>query len=271
MEQLRAAHRLPALLAPVPNLSGGRVQRLLAPGQGADGLLDVTQPPFRADNSGATDTTAALQRAIWYARAHYLVVYLPAGRYLVSDTLLGLQTERLDAIDGTNGYWQQARYVPVALVGSTGNRTARSTIVLAPGTFTNASSPQPVVWLWMQNHQGGSQPNANCNQKLESVDIVIGANNPGAMGVRVRGAQGTVVRDVTIYAGDGLVGLSGGSGSGGAHFDVTVIGGRFGADLTQTQPGPVLTGITLVNQTCSALVMAGLQTLTAVGLDITVG
>ena len=77
-----------------------------------------------------------------------------------------------------------------------------------------------------------------------------------------------VVQDVTIFAGDGLVGLSGGSGSGGSHYGVRVVGGKYGVDFTTAQPGPVISGFTLENQTCSALVYAGLQALTAVGLTV---
>ena len=117
-------------------------------------------------------------------------------------------------------------------------------------------------------YDGTSQPNANCNQIFQGVDIRISDGNPGAIGIRARGAQMMVVQDVTVFAGDGLVGLSGGSGSGGSHYGVSVVGGKYGIDFTTAQPGPVATGFTLVNQTCSALVYAGLQTLTAVGLRI---
>jgi hypothetical protein len=43
-------------------------------------LIDVTQAPYYADNTGATDTRAAIQAAI-NAATSGMVVYLPAGRY----------------------------------------------------------------------------------------------------------------------------------------------------------------------------------------------
>jgi hypothetical protein len=46
-------------------------------------LIDVTKAPFNADNSGATDTRAAIQAAIDSAVAQD-VVYLPAGTYRVN-------------------------------------------------------------------------------------------------------------------------------------------------------------------------------------------
>jgi hypothetical protein len=282
--QRRHGH-LRALLAPIPNLNGGAtgspflgagiagsLEKLLS--ISALGYLDATLPPFSADPTGATDSTVGLQAAIHYARRNYLSLYLPSGEYLVSQTLVAKQTERLDAVDGTNGYWQQARYVPNRIVGSSrattraGKVYRKAVLVLAPNTFTDVTKPAPVVWMWMQNSEQKSQPNANCNQIFMNVDIRISMGNPGAMGIRARGAQMMVVQDVTIVVGDGLLGLSGGSGSGGSHYGVTVVGGRYGIDYTTAQPGPVITGFTLVNQTCSALVYAGLQTLTAVGLRI---
>lgn len=280
-ESLLSHGRMPAVLAPISNLNGFTSPYL---GQShpvsftARGYLDPTKPPFSADPSGREDATGALRAAVEYARRNYLTLWLPSGEYLVSDTITCKETERLDAIDGTHDHWQQARYVPTRWVGTTAPGSAKPVLVLAENTFTNRSEPRPVVWFWMQNgangtspppYSGGhSQPNANCNQVFQGIDIRISSGNPGAIGIRARGAQMMVVQDVTVFAGDGLIGLSGGAGSGGSHYGVTVIGGRYGVDYTTAQPGPVITGFTLVNQSCSALVYAGLQTLTAVGLRI---
>ncbi len=43
-------------------------------------LIDVTQAPYRADKTGATDAQPAIQKAITDAREKD-VVYLPAGTY----------------------------------------------------------------------------------------------------------------------------------------------------------------------------------------------
>jgi dienelactone hydrolase len=50
--------------------------------------IDVTAPPYRADNTGATDASAAILAAI-RAAASNEVVYLPAGRYRVDKPILG--------------------------------------------------------------------------------------------------------------------------------------------------------------------------------------
>ena len=56
------------------------------------GLLDVTQPPYSADNTGKSDVTAVLQRAVSDGYAQQAAVYFPSGRYLVSDTITVLQS-----------------------------------------------------------------------------------------------------------------------------------------------------------------------------------
>ncbi len=64
-------------------------------------VTDVTQPPYNADNTGATDTTRALQQAIdAVGRAGGGVVYLPAGTYRIApqdadNFALGIRDDRV--------------------------------------------------------------------------------------------------------------------------------------------------------------------------------
>jgi hypothetical protein len=51
------------------------------------GILDVTQPPFNADPTGQRDATVPLQRAVDIAFRFNLVVFLPLGDYMLTDTL----------------------------------------------------------------------------------------------------------------------------------------------------------------------------------------
>ncbi|MGI9502390.1 MAG: glycosyl hydrolase family 28-related protein, partial [Geminicoccaceae bacterium] len=55
------------------------------------GYLDVTKPPYNADNSGRSDVTQALQEAIHDAYRYNLVTWFPKGTYLVSDQLSMIQ------------------------------------------------------------------------------------------------------------------------------------------------------------------------------------
>ncbi len=50
------------------------------------GLLDVTAAPYRADSTGTTDATSAIQNAVDDARDDGLVCIFPEGTYLISDT-----------------------------------------------------------------------------------------------------------------------------------------------------------------------------------------
>jgi Pectate lyase superfamily protein len=51
-------------------------------------MIDVTTPPYNADKTGATDSTAAIQSAINEASATGDTVFLPPGQYLAGDLLV---------------------------------------------------------------------------------------------------------------------------------------------------------------------------------------
>jgi hypothetical protein len=234
------------------------------------GFVDVTAPPFGADPSGARDCTTALQRAIEFARDRQMVCFFPPGTYTVSDTLRC--TELL--YRRTNGALVGSRFFACVLVGSRAG-AERPRLVLAPRSpgFGDSATPKFVVHFWARDPDAPEEdkPGVNMNQMLVGLDIVIGAGNAGAIGVRHRGAQGSGVQDCTIDATQGLAGVQGSCASGGHHAGVTVIGGRIGLDFrNDDRPGPLISGVTLTGQTESAIVFSGRQTLTAVGLKITV-
>lgn len=108
------------------------------------------------------------------------------------------------------------------------------------------------------------------NQVLSGVDIEIGSGNPKAIGAYGRAAQGTSIQDVTVRCADCAVGIQGGAGSGGSHINVRVEGGKLGLDLSMSQPSPTVTGVTLVNQTVTAISYGtpGRQTLSLTGAHI---
>ena len=147
------------------------------------GIVNVTAPPFSVDPSGTTDVTLTLQRAIDAAKAANLALFLPAGRYLVSDTLA------CDQINWAGGDGQinivPDRFRAHVILGSVAALPARPTIVLAPRTpgFGNASSPKSV----MRIHNPGNE-NINMNQVIRGVDFEVGAGNPGAIAL-VRSAS----------------------------------------------------------------------------------
>ena len=252
------------------------------------GIVNVAMPPFSADPSGQKDATQALQSAIEYGRAHRLTIYVPLGKYKVSDTI--------NCTEHAHG-----RFQPIVIVGQKA-RTFRYGQIQAPNRpefflpentpgFMDATKPKYIVHFWEDNSlpakgkQGLKKSNdtgseeynldseirtsVNFNQVIQGINVVVGDGNHGAIGIRFRGAQGSAVEDCLVDLGkDGLIGVVGACGSGGSHAGVTVLGGKYGLDFRMAQPAPTITGATLINQSCSSLLYAGLQTLTAVGIKI---
>jgi hypothetical protein len=234
------------------------------------GFVDVTADPFSADPQGKRDSTEQLQRAIVFARDHQMVCFFPPGEYKVLDTL-NCEQYRPFRRDGRR---KGTRDYPCVLVGS-GRAATRPRIVLAPRAagFSDPNKPKYVIHFWSpgtgtETPVDQPQPNISMNQMLIGIDVIIGPGNHGAVGIRHRAAQGSGVQDCTIDATHGYCGLEGGAGSGGSHANVTVIGGRIGIDMRQTQPAPTLTGCTLIGQTETALICSSRQALCAVGLRV---
>lgn len=246
----------------------------------AYGVLDVTIPPYCADNTGQTDVTGVLQQAIVDARDAQLLCYLPAGRYLVSDTL-----EAISGVvewdhwpyDGHADPWvaEASFYYPCVLMGSRGKD--RAVIVLAdnaPG-FGDASNPKPVIYFWARSMQSFGprdpnvpQSNINFNQKIMSLDIDLGRKNPGAIGIDHRGAEGASVEDIRIYATGAFAGIRNAPGSGGAMHHIEVHGGRHGLYLSGSQPSPLVSDVKLSGQTETSIFCRTRGPLTIVGAEI---
>ncbi len=234
------------------------------------GLVDVTKPPFNADPMGQEDSTQALQHAIDFARQHFMVTYLPTGTYKVSDTLSCAQSLVVRTSDNMLNDPER----PCVMQGSRqGN--ARPKIYLAPNStgFDNPGSPKYVVHYWARGYNAtpqDPQPNISFNQMFVNIDIEVGENNPGAIGIRHRAAQGSAIQESTIDVTHGFAGVDAAAGSGGSHSAITVIGGQYGLYLLESQPAPTITGMTLTGQTVNAILYGGRQALTAVGIKIEV-
>lgn len=216
--------------------------RLPPPRHSTLGILNATA--LGVDSSGTTDTTAALQAAIVAAYDAQLALFLPPGRYLVSDTIWANQSNYGSSLPVN---LRPARWRTNVILGS---MTDRPTIVLAPQTpgFDNASSPRNVLKL----HNTGRE-NDHMNQLLRSVNFEIGAGNPGAVGVFLHGAQGSSVQDVSVYMEDALAGFGGGGGAGASHLNIAAFGGQYGVLFAESEPGPVIAGGRFENQSVSAV------------------
>eukprot|EP01050_Picozoa_sp_SAG11_P021729 SAG11_NODE_3931_length_2143_cov_2.298924_1_plen_246_part_10 len=95
------------------------------------GLLNVTAPPLSIDSSGTTDVSAELQAAITLAHRLSLVVYLPLGIYLVSDTLTAYDPDPFSVV--SNNTWA-CRFSPNVMVGQRARRGASSAAACRAGT-----------------------------------------------------------------------------------------------------------------------------------------
>jgi hypothetical protein len=149
------------------------------------GILNATRD-CGVDASGATDTTAALQRCIDEAYARNVALFLPPGRYLVSDGLAANQSGGgADAVNIVH-----CRFRPHTLVGSTRGQR-RPTIVLRAGSpgFGNASAPKNVLKI-----SNPSSEDINMNQAIRGIDFEVQPGNPGAIALFFHGAQGGVIQ-----------------------------------------------------------------------------
>ncbi|MFC1504313.1 glycosyl hydrolase family 28-related protein [Spirochaetota bacterium] len=247
------------------------------------GFLDVTAKPFMADPTGKKDSTKSIQEAINFARDHYMVAFFPAGTYKISDTIICHQVYALRG----NGKISVDKNCPVVLVGSSKDRSKRAKLYLASRSkgFDDPKSFKLVVHyktVGRESHKGGfegQQANVSFNNIFHNIDIEIGEGNPGAVGIRLQGAEGSSIQDITIDATHGLGGMWGSAGSGGSHYNVTIIGGQFGIDThgmppeflfdgTGTQPTPVLGHFTFINQRENAIINRSRGPLICAGIKI---
>jgi len=246
------------------------------------GILDVTLSPYNADPTGKIDATTSIQQALKDARDARLITYLPAGRYLVSNTITGIQgTVDWDEwhYDGFADPWvgtASFEYPNVIIGPSSGGRAV---IVLADNTvgFNDPGNPKLVIYFWSRMEYGNvdknkTQPNINFNQKIIDIDFELGKNNPGAIAINHQGAEGSVIEDVHIIADGAFAGIQNAPGSGGAIHGVSVTGGKYGfyfrnkdSGLRASQPSPVVSSVILKNQTESAILYDGRGPLTIVG------
>lgn len=133
----------------------------------------------------------------------------------------------------------------------------------SPG-FNNENTPKNVMKITNSHAE-----NINMNNVFRGIDFEISHGNPGAVGLFFHGAQGGVTQDVTVtFPFEGYAGFGGGGGAGASHINVKVVGGRYGLWFKASEPCPVAAGVTLINQTSSAVMYGGQQTLVLAGLHV---
>lgn len=229
------------------------------------GFLDVVRG-YGADPTGARDSTEALQRAIDAAMVARKVVFFPPGRYLVSDTLKGLQPPA-----DCGFHTPEGSYV---WVGSS-QGSARPTLVLAPDAegFDTPTAPKPMVHIWKEGD--GRNERASCvfGSGLRNLDLDLGGH-AGAVGILFDAAQDSFLEHLTIRAEGAFAGVTGMPGRGAAVSDLEVQGGQYGIRTVNplngemTSLGTTLVGVRLYGQTVRALFTSAWRGLQVSGFRI---
>jgi hypothetical protein len=193
----------------------------------AKAVVDVTKPPYECDPSGRVDCTDALIRALddivrpwrdalreqaaFYEENPFeytgvfearkppglifhpvsppaRILYLPAGTYLVSDTIC---YSFLDVQNANTFELPQ-------LIQFRGQGEHLSTIKLSDGNqLFDAGSHRAVIEI-----MGGIRTNAAFHNSVEDLTIDVGSGNPGAIGLDFFSDNTGAVRRVTIRSSD---------------------------------------------------------------------
>jgi hypothetical protein len=153
------------------------------------GVVDVTKAPYNAKGDGKADATAALQKALDDHPNSNRIIYLPAGTYLVSDTL----------------HWPAGRHGGMAhkRVILQGRSAAATTIRLKDecAGFGSAKKPKAMVWT-------GRKPAQRFRNGIRSLTFHTGKGNPGAIGVQyIANNQGSMRRVRIVCGESGPIGL----------------------------------------------------------------
>jgi len=142
------------------------------------GVIDVTKEPYNARGDGRTDDTAALNKAIQAFPNGKVIVFLPKGTYLISDTL--------EWPKGRNGWeWKDIKL--------RGENRAESIIRLKDRCdgYQDPDKPKAMIWT-------GPPPEQRFHNAVENLTIDAGRRNPGATGLQFNASNTGRVVDVTI-------------------------------------------------------------------------
>ena len=246
-----------------------------------------------AVGDGITNDTAAIQAAINAGLENRRMVYFHPGDYLIRDTLQ-VRQEPYQA----NGNDDPQRF-GITLLGSycgTEKPTIRFPRLTgdAHAQQTNESeiaiNPKPVLLLMRDSGPPSNPSNRpvtlgrepsedddiaddsdssrDWNQVVRNLRIVTGPN-PGVVGIRHLGAEGSSAQEVTIDATGGYAGFYHVNSSGGYTYNAEVIGGKYGLFIPFGRGGAtVISGLKLSDQEHTPIIVHHYAPTTLIGADI---
>jgi len=223
------------------------------------GAIDVTKPPYLADNTGKSDATEALSRAMLDAGRRTTgvfttsdravqIVYLPKGTYRISDSLCfenaAIRAHRKELLQAH----PDLRYIEghMMLVGA-GREETIIKLDDRSAKFQNGRVPM----VQMSLKPGNNQAYYNT---VRDLTLDAGLGNPGAMALHFVSNNLGTVRNVLIRCRDNrqpaAVGLDLSTPMGGLGYirDVTVEGFVTGILVANYHPGYTFENITLSGQ-----------------------
>ena len=211
-----------------------------------DAVINVTKPPYNAIPDDERDDTAALQRAISENLGTGRVLYLPNGVYNISDTL---------ACRDAKGFWKPR----ITLQGQSRGHTVLFLAHHAPG-FGDSAQPKAVYMsgsLWEKGDSGKGGGNKAFSNNVFNLTIIVGKDNPGAIGIEWANSNQGTIGDVTVTSVDkqGVAGISARREIPGPGLirNCTVSGFQTGIDIGDIQYGFTLEHIYLQGQTVAGL------------------
>jgi Pectate lyase superfamily protein len=196
---------LTAGLASVGSLrdTGAKVEAYIAGGCNAQknvrfpiypGVLDVTKPPYSADNTGVADASDAIRAAIAEGLGKRAFIYLPNGTYRITKPLYW---KGAPFPGNPEGWWARLVFR---------GQSREGTILKLDDNlalFSNPNAPTGVIVTASESPFGDGGNNQGFQNSIRDLTINTGSGNPGAVGIDYVVSNQGAIKDVKIVSGDG--------------------------------------------------------------------